>query len=769
MIEAGLPTNLSGISSTLQGQFYDWVEARKPQEEEFVRCYNDNMRIWRDDDTKEVGTSKAQKSRVFVGSTRGKIRSARAKIKDSLFGAGQLPFDTNPTNEKLKGYADTMEAILKYQLEEGKFKEMLGTGVDSLATYGTGFIFGPFVKNKSHTSVDLDDSFVGKILGAIGKPRMKETTFSYDCPYYEHAPSLDVYPDPMAEDVLEGKGVYWASRKSPEFLRELKTQKGYSKEAIDRALQERISGTTSEGTDRTKDSRMNMYRWTPDGRIWFVRYFGLVSKKQLSVWQTDYMASAPSDADDDLVEAIVIMAGGYVIKADPNPYKEQRRPCRRAVYEAVEHEMYGVGIAKNNDPNQRTINAAFRLFIEGKAFALLKQCSIDRSKFEAGEDFKFFPGKRFMMRPGLTPEERQAAIIWHDTQDVTAGWETLIELSERFSDDDTAITKYTQGGDSEDLNKTATGISMIMNASALPLKEVLSNIDEMWIEDMIEGLIDWNMEHLEPETVKAIIGDKEAQMWGEIKEYGKTNFMEWFATGSKTFMTKEVLMNKLNGFLQLVSANPMLASLVDMRELLEQVWNAGQIGGESPVYDEETLKQNQSQGPQQQAMQQAQQAIGEIKQQASEAIKQAQDMATKAQQQADDAKRNDAVQMAKMAADQKNKDQEFELKKIAALQAHSNAGVVAAEANARIDKLEADTVAALAAANERPDPELEAAATSKRGEETQQVMAPLLDMHKELIGKIDESHQLMAKAMKPKKRVLKRGPDGQKYSEEVET
>lgn len=748
----GLGGGSGGLSSTLHSQFIDWEQARKPQEEELLRAYQDNMRIWRDDDSKDSGTSKAQKSRVFVGSTRGKIRSARAKIKDSLFGTGVLPFDTKPSKEELKDYSDCIEAILKYQLEEEDWKTTLGTGVDALATYGTGFMFGPFVKSKSHASVEAETGAMAAIKRAMGRSAIKETRTAYDCPYYEHAPTMDVYPDPEAENELDGRGIYWASRKSPEFLKSLKGQDGYSDEAIDLAVTQTIPGTTSEGTDRARDSRMNLYRYTKEGRVWFVRYFGLIKKRELSNWKKSALSDS---ADDEMVEAIAILAGGHVIKAEENPYKDKRRPVRRCVYEAVEHEMWGVGVAKNNDPNQRVINAAFRLFIEGKAYALLKMCSIDRSKFEVAEDFKFFPGKRFMMRQGLSPDERKEAIIWHDTLDVTQGWESVIELSERFSDDDTAITKYTQGNDSKSLNDTATGISMIMNAASLPMKEVLSNIDEMWIEKMIEGLIDWDMENLEPETVKALIGDKEAQCWSEIKQYGKTNFMEWFATGSKTFMAKEVLMNKMNGFLQLVSSNPVLANLVDMRELLDQVWQAGQIGSESPVYDEETLKNNQAQGPQNEAHQAAQQAIEEVKKQAQVAIKQAQDETTKAQQQADQAKQQEQYRMADLQSREKAAERQHELAKMAILERIKDAGIETHKTEAEIDLIQAQTVNQLAQAGKTANPDLEEAAESKEGDESKpDPVAAVSKMHADLMAKHGDVLDAVKRLAGPRKRTM---------------
>ena len=57
-----------------------------------------------------------------------------------------------------------------------------------------------------------------------------------------------------------------------------------------------------------------------------------------------------------------------------------------------------------------------------------------------------------------------------------------------------------------------------------------------------------------------------------IKQFGKTSFMTWRATGAATFMQKEVLANKLQGFMQISMGNPATAGMVNGRELLEQVW-----------------------------------------------------------------------------------------------------------------------------------------------------------------------------------------------------
>ena len=325
-----------------------------------------------------------------------------------------------------------------------------------------------------------------------------------------------------------------------------------------------------------------------------------------------------------MVDAIVIMAGGVVVKVVENPYSG-KSPVHRGLYEAVEHEMWGVGVAENNAPHQKVTNAAFRLFMEGKGMALLGTTAIDRSKFMPTENFRKFPGKVYDFKPGLSPEEKKTSIQQFVEPDITGGWIDVIRMSEQFSDDDTGITKYTQGDDSSNLNKTATGISMIMSASSLPMKEVIQNIDEMWIEPIVECYIDWNLKYLSPETVQKIHGDEAAQLWAQIKQFGKSSFMSWKATGTASFMQKEVLTNKIRAFSEFALGNPMTAQKIDVTELLQQTWDVMEIGKESPILKPEDGQEEIPEPVKQRMMQVAEQMeqMGQQLQQTQQALQEA--------------------------------------------------------------------------------------------------------------------------------------------------
>lgn len=566
-----LPT-YTALASLLDGRLQDWEKARKPQELKLLECYQDVMRIPRDDDTTGTGAAKSRKAKsLFIGSTRNKVRSASAKLSDALFGNGKMPFDTEPSNEQLAEFADVVEDIIVDQMERGKLKPLLSEGIDVLAMYGTGFIFGPFQRKEELVETAPD-----------GMGGIVEQKTSFELPYYELANTLDVIPDPEARDMQKGMGVFWSTLESKHTVAGYKDLDGYQN--VDQALRGASDNGNETGSEQASQLRGNVEFWHQGDRIKVARYFGKVPRSALQNTMGE-----TNDSAGELVDVIVIMAGGVVVKVSESPYSK-KCPSYRCVYESVANEIWGVGVAENNAPHQKVTNAAFRLFMEGKGMALLGTKAVDQSKFLPTEDFKKHPGKVYKFKPNLSADEKKAAIIEFTEPDITNGWIDVIRLSEQFSDDDTGITKYTQGDDAGHLNKTATGISMIMSASSLPTKKVLQNIDSMWIEPIVEGYIEWNLKYLEPEIVQKIHGDKHAQVWAQIKQFGKTSFMKWKATGTASFMAKEVLINKIRGFAEFALSNPMTAQKVDVTEMLEQVWGAMEIGKESPILKEEDNK-----------------------------------------------------------------------------------------------------------------------------------------------------------------------------------
>jgi hypothetical protein len=568
----------------LNGLLQEWDSARKPQELTMLDCYQDDMRIARTGDTTGTGVSRTQTSKpLFMGVTRSKIRSATAKINDSLFGNGKMPFDIEATNPELEPYSDTVYTIVNGQLEAMDYRDLLSSKVYATARYGTAWTFGPFVRKakKSVTTVDNSQGFA----------QIVQMEHEYDEPYFELGNTLDCYPDPSARTMKAAQGIFWVSMFSPAQVLALKNDASYTN--IDEAARIPDQSGTDNGSDMAQQLRGNLDYWYKDGRVKFVRYFGKIPANKIDTLVNDDVAevenetelSATQSQSDEMIDVIVIMAGGYVIKVtklddDVNPV------AIRQCWENALDEMWGIGIAENNFAMQRVTNAAFRMFTESKGLALNPMYAVDRSKFLLSEDFKRYPGKVFQFKPGLTPDEKTSAIIPMLVPDVSTGWMDLIDKAGQFSDDDTGITKYTQGDDSSHLNKTASGISMIMSASSLPLKEIVEHCD-MTIEAHIESLIDWNLTFMEPQTVEILYGKEHAARWAQIKQLGKASFIDFKATGTSSFMAKEVLTSKLQAYLTMAMSNPAMAQLVDVPEMMKQVWEAMEVGRKLPIIEQD--------------------------------------------------------------------------------------------------------------------------------------------------------------------------------------
>lgn len=701
------PQSTEALALLLEGRLIDWERARSAQEQKMLECYQDVMRIPRDGDSKDSAIAKAKKSaNIFIGSTRNKVRAARAKINDALFGNGKLPFDTEPTNEELAEFADVVEDIVTEQLERMDFRRTLKSGVNTLATYGTGFMFGPFVRKERLTETAADNS--------LGYTQIIEQVYEYDSPYFELGNTLDVYPDPEARQIGKGLGLFTVTMESKHTVQAWKADNTYSN--IDIALKTSGGGLNETGSEKAGGMRANIEFWHKNDRVKVARFFGKVPESVLT--DTDSEADETLAESDEMVDVIVIMAGGAVVKVSRSPYR--KAPAYRCAYEEVEHEIWGVGVAENNIPHQKITNAAFRLFVEGKGMALLGTKSVDRSLFMPTENFIKHPGKVYQMKPGLTPEERKSAIIDHMDVDVTSGWIDVIKVSEQFSDDDTGITKYTQGDDSRNLNKTASGISMIMNASSLPLKEVIQNIDNDWIEPMVESLIEWNIKYLEVETVQKIHGDKHAQIWQQIKQFGKTSFMNWQATGTSSFMQKEVLTSKLNAFSAFAMSSPITAQLIDVRELLVQTWDSLEVGRESPI-----LKQEGDLPPE------AVQAVEQIKQQAGQQIEQLQqqlqEMSQKLQQAESGQAKSQMEIEAKMQA--ANMDAQLQAEKMQK-DAEAKREQMVIDAQVEREQMDIDATLALERAQQEAAVKLEVAAMDNRTREEIAKMDALVELRK---------------------------------------
>jgi hypothetical protein len=150
-----------------------------------------------------------------------------------------------------------------------------------------------------------------------------------------------------------------------------------------------------------------------------------------------------------------------------------------------------------------------------------------------------------------------------------AGLGNIIELFRRFADETTSLPSYTHGQQTDSMNKTATGVSMLMNNANIALKSTIKNIDDYMLEPMMQSLYAWNME------------------WND-KEYIKGDFRV-IARGSTALVQKEIQSQRLLQFMQIAGQAGPVASILNWREIIQDIARSMDIDPERALISQEEI------------------------------------------------------------------------------------------------------------------------------------------------------------------------------------
>ena len=188
------------------------------------------------------------------------------------------------------------------------------------------------------------------------------------------------------------------------------------------------------------------------------------------------------------------------------------------------------------------------------------------------------------LRSGGDPS--QPLLGFYQPNAVGQGLATLIDMMRRFADEETSLPSYTHGQQTQGLNRTAAGMSMLFSAANTVLKSVVKNIDDFLTSPLLTSYYNFIMQFGYDDSVK---GD-----------------MQVYARGSSALIAKEIRSQRLMQFLQMTT-NQVDMNLVDRRELLSQIAGSLDLEADAKVLiDEQQLEQQQLAGLQEALLQQQQ-------------------------------------------------------------------------------------------------------------------------------------------------------------------
>ena len=229
-----------------------------------------------------------------------------------------------------------------------------------------------------------------------------------------------------------------------------------------------------------------------------------------------------------------------------NPFKPSKIPYMSAPYELNPYSFFGVGLAENMDDTQTLMNGFMRMAVDNAVLSGNLLIEVDETNLVPGQDLSVYPGKVFR-RQGGAPGQ---AIFGTKFPNVSNENLQLFDKARQLADESTGFPSFAHGQTGvSGVGRTASGISMLMNAASGGVKTVIKNIDDYILRPLGEGLFRFNMQFdFDPE----IKGDLEVK-----------------ARGTESLMANEVRSQRLMQFLQ-VASNPALAPFAKMDYIIRE-------------------------------------------------------------------------------------------------------------------------------------------------------------------------------------------------------
>ena len=563
-------------------------DSRQNDEDRWLRAYRNYRGLYGPD----VQFSEAEKSRVFVKITKTKTLAAYGQITDVLFAGNKFPLSVEPTElpegvsesvhidlepnpleqqkplppeytgeELPAGYtgmelgplenkladqevkegpgtnpksvtynpamiaAKKMEKKIMDQLEESNASKHLRSTAFEMALFGTGIMKGPFAVDKDYPNWNEEGEY---------DPTVRTV------PQVSHVSVWDFFPDPDATNMDEAQYVIERHKLSRTQLRNLKKRPFFRDTVIDNVIQ---MGEAYVQKDWEHDLADYNDEYRID-RFEVIEYWGTVDRETLEENEIDI----PKELNDfDELQVNIWICQDNLIRVVLNPFTPARIPYMSAPYELNPYSFFGVGVAENMDDTQTLMNGFMRMAVDNAVLSGNLLIEVDETNLVPGQDLSVYPGKVFR-RQGGAPGQ---AIFGTKFPNVSNENMQLFDKARQLADESTGLPSFAHGQTGvAGTGRTASGISMLMNAASISIKSVIKNVDDYLLRPLGESLFSFNMQFdFNPD----IRGDLEVK-----------------ARGTESLMANEVRSQRLMQFMGTAS-NPALAPFAKFQYIIREI------------------------------------------------------------------------------------------------------------------------------------------------------------------------------------------------------
>jgi len=456
--------------------------------------------------------------------------------------------------------AKNMEKQIMDQLQESGATKQLRSTAFEMALFGTGVMKGPFAVDKEYPNWDEDGEY---------SPVFKTV------PSTSHVSVWNFYPDPDSTNMDEAQYVIERHKMSRSQLRNLKKRPYFRDTIIEEVIAQGESYTKKYWEDDLSD-------YAPEHgveRFEVLEYWGMCDIDMLEQNEVEI----PKELKEfDELQANIWICNGKLLRMVLNPFKPAKIPYMAAPYELNPYSFFGVGLAENMDDTQTLMNGFMRMAVDNAVLSGNLLIEVDETNLVPGQDLSVYPGKVFR-RQGGAPGQ---AIFGTKFPNVSGENLQLFDKARQLADESTGLPSFAHGQTGvSGVGRTASGISMLMNAASGSIKTVIKNVDDYLLRPLGEGLFRFNMQfNFNPE----LRGDLEVK-----------------ARGTESLMANEVRSQRLMQFLQ-VASSPALAPFAKFQYVIREIAKAMDLDPDKVTnnMDEaaiqaELMKGMQSEQPQQ--------------------------------------------------------------------------------------------------------------------------------------------------------------------------
>lgn len=453
----------------------------------------------------------------------GPLRDELSGIENLNEGIGVTP--TAVTFSPAEVAAKKMEKKIKDQLDESNATKQLRSTAFEMALFGTGIMKGPFAIDKEYPNWSEEGDY---------SPEIKTV------PSTAHVSVWNFYPDPDATNMDEAQYIIERHKMSRSQMRALKKRPFFRKNVIDDVIARGESYVKKYWEDDLNDYDIDQ----GVDRFEVLEFWGAVEREMLE--RNDVKIPAELGSADEL-QANIWYCNGRILRMVLNPFKPARIPYYAVPYELNPYSLFGIGVAENMDDTQTLMNGFMRMAVDNAVLSGNLVFEVDETNLVPGQDLAVYPGKVFR-RQGGAPGQ---AIFGTKFPNVSQENLQLFDKARILADEATGLPSFSHGQTGvAGVGRTASGISMLMNAASGSIKTVIKNVDDYLLRPLGEAFFSFNMQFdFDPE----IKGDL------EIK-----------ARGTESLMANEVRSQRLMQFLQIAS-NPALAPYAKFPYIIREI------------------------------------------------------------------------------------------------------------------------------------------------------------------------------------------------------